>query len=170
MEMKKILIIFLTIITFQSVYSQSENIHKVYYHDTTYMSIDNNDTNTWFVNRKKLLQMKINGLFVVYYDKSLTDTAIVVPLLKGEYNGVYKEWNRDKGYIRSMIYFEKGQKKGIDETYIYFFPEENDNSNYIHKDSILIEIYDYSNDFTVKYKTINRKEYENSIGSHRKKN
>jgi len=63
------------------------------------MRIGNEKYDYWYINRYNLLEKKLTGIFIVFYNQELTDTAIMVNLKKGSYEGLYKEWDRDDKYV-----------------------------------------------------------------------
>lgn len=115
--------------------SQSNKTYKVYYEDTVYLALDNKEYNNWYVKRNELIKKKLTGTLIVFYNKELTDTAIMVNLKKGDYEGLYREWDREDGYVNTVYYYRRGFRRGICREYTYSFPKDNSN---LHQDSILL--------------------------------
>lgn len=164
--MRKLLFILLFLIQV-SVFAQSEKVLKVWYQDTSYLFLDNEKYNSWAILPSKLKEHNVEGEFIVYYDKLFTDTAIAVNIKNGNYEGFYREWDRKDKYISKKVFYSNGEVSGIDETYFYLFPELDDIENYVHRDSVLIEVNDYAND-TIRYERIHRSKYEMNTGIIRK--
>ena len=173
----RILLFILFISVQTTITAQSEQVTKVWYQDTSYLFLNNEKYNSWAIYRWKLKDQKLNGKFIVYYDKSLKDTAIMVNLINGSYEGLYREWDRENKYISHECFYENGYRKNKCYDYVYFFPEKGHDG--IHKDSVQIEIYEYEcfiedgkdvqGEEVIKYKTIHRSEYEKATGVIRQK-
>jgi len=141
------------------------------------MRIGNEKYDYWYINRYNLLEKKLTGIFIVFYNQELTDTAIMVNLKKGSYEGLYKEWDRDDKYVSQECLYKRGFRKGICKNYVYYF---SDDTHWVDKDSIMIQINkyecfkEYGNDVVgnewIEYKTISYKQYEKETGVIKKKN
>lgn len=175
--MRVILIVFVTFfIQLVSIKGQQPKIHKIFYEDSAYMALNNAEYNSWYVKRNKIKNLGWTGEMIIFYNETLTDTAIKVNLLDGTYEGFYQEWDREDKYISHECFYENGFRQDTCYEYVYFF---GDNSDGVHRDSVLIEIYgtkcykenglDVAGEEWVEYKTIHLSEYEKATGVVRKK-
>lgn len=130
----KIITVLLFVFFFKTGVGQTAPVtYKIIYMDTAYMQ-RNAKSDDW-----SLKEGIGDGMWIVYYDSSMIDTALTATVQKGILEGRLKIYDRIKHYLYWDFNYKEGKKHGYCYVHNYYFAEDGD---VLYKgDSIYIETF-----------------------------